>query len=66
MIRLIYHLHVLFLRKIKSDLSFSRILYTQKNQKKGLKKGEWWFRMVSSGKEWWIVVQSGERCGGSQ
>ena len=39
---------------------------TQKNQKKGLKKGDWWFRMVSSGKEWWLVVQSGERCGGSQ
>ena len=23
--------------------------------KKGLKKGEWWFRMESSGKEWRLV-----------
>ena len=28
---------------------------TQKNLKKGLKKGEWWFRMESSGKEWRLV-----------
>lgn len=33
-----------------------RLSATQKNQKKGLKKGIQWFRMVSSGKEWWIVV----------
>ena len=25
---------------------------TQKNQKRGLKKGGWWFRMVSSGTKW--------------
>ena len=38
---------------------------SQKNQKKGLKKGGSWVRMESSGREWWIVVYSGERCGGS-
>ena len=32
---------------------------TEKISKKGLKKGVVWFRMVSSGRKWWIVVQSG-------
>jgi hypothetical protein len=34
---------------------FFNIRRPQKNQKKGLKKGVWWFRMVTSGKEWWLV-----------
>ena len=33
---------------------------TEKYQKKGLKKGVWWFRMVSSGRKWWMVAQSEE------
>lgn len=44
---------------------YLRLSGVTKKSKKGLKKGEWWFRMESSGKEWWLVVQSGERCGGS-
>jgi hypothetical protein len=39
---------------------FGQILIGQrreKNLKKGLKKGEWWFRMELSGEEWRQVVQ---------
>ena len=48
-------IHVLFLRKILFFDSFLAEKRTQKNLKKGLKKGEWWFRMESSGKEWRLV-----------
>ena len=36
--------------------TLARLPRTKKKKKKGLKKGDWWFRMVSSGKEWWLVV----------
>jgi hypothetical protein len=39
--------------------AFGQILIGQrreKNLKKGLKKGEWWFRMELSGEEWRQVV----------
>ena len=35
---------------------FFHYMAITKKQKKGLKKGGQWFRMESSGKEWWIVV----------
>ena len=48
-------LHVLFCSETVLFQGFFYVFGTQKNQKKGLKKGVQWFRMVSSGKEWWLV-----------
>jgi len=48
------------LRKILFFDSFLAEKRTQKNLKKGLKKGAWWFTMVSSGRKWRVVVQNGE------
>lgn len=46
---------------LQKNVFFDQFLiekWTQKNLKKGLKKGERWFRMELSGKEWRLVEKS--------